>query len=308
MAEIYGQGLVVYADRWTTENNLLGRFFPLMRAKVYYFARSFVLSRRMQRAITEFSSHSVPPLFSQIEIETLNRCNAACDFCPVNRNAQQRPYARMTEELFSDILEQLEQMRYTKALSLHSNNEPLLDKRLPEFAAQARARLPKARIKMFTNGSLLDLDLFRTLIPSFDRIFINNYNDTPDMHPNIRELHDYCLTDEGQKLIAGKSVVIQLRNPHVVLSSRGGNAPNRQPPARPPSFKCPYPFKQFVIRPDGRISLCCNDALGQMTLGDLNTETMSGIWRGPVYTAIRKAMKESGRAGIPLCAVCDFQP
>lgn len=307
MPEIYNQGLVIYSDRWTTENRLLWRLFPMVRARLYYPLRSLIKARRVNEAIDRFFQKTAPPLFSQIEVETLNRCNATCAFCPVNRTARQRPYARMSETLFMNILEQLAGLHYAKALSLHSNNEPLLDKRLPDFAAEARARLPKAHIKMFTNGTLLDLDLFRALLPSFDRIFINNYNDTPDMHPNIREIHDYCRTPEGEKLLAGKSVVIQLRNPHVVLSSRGGNAPNRKPPARPLAFRCLYPFKQFVIRPDGRVSLCCNDALGQMTLGDLNEQTMKDVWTGRAFSTVRRTMHTTGRAGIPLCAVCDYQ-
>ena len=306
MADIYGKGLVVYTNRWKSENNLFARFFPVMRATLEYRIRSLFLARRQARYLAHVQRCKTPPPFAQVEVETQNRCNASCAFCPVNRNEPQRPYARMSDGLFTGIIEQLAALQYTKALSLHSNNEPLLDKRLPDFAAFARQRLPSARIKLFTNGMLLSLDLFRTLLPSFDRIFINNYADKPEMLPNIREIHDYCLTPEGKKFIEGKSVVIQLRNPDVVLSSRGGNAPNRKPPARALPFKCLYPFTQFIIRPDGKISLCCNDALGQMTLGDLNEEKMINIWRGPAFADVRKKMIEQGRAGIPLCAACDF--
>ena len=35
-----------------------------------------------------------------IEIETFNRCNATCQFCPVNRDADPRPMKRMEESLF----------------------------------------------------------------------------------------------------------------------------------------------------------------------------------------------------------------
>ncbi|MDL2316686.1 hypothetical protein LJC59_06360, partial [Desulfovibrio sp. OttesenSCG-928-A18] len=270
MVNRQGRGLLVYTNRWARENSFWWRVLPLMRAKIHYSIRSFIRKKEIDSTIAAFQNTAIPPLFSRIEIETVNRCNGACEFCPVNRNEPQRPYARMTEDLFSNILGQLADLQYRAGLSLHSNNEPLLDKRLPEFAAQARARLPQAFIKMFTNGTLLSLDLFRTLLPSFDRIFINNYKDSPEMHPNVQEIHDYCKSPEGEKLIKNKTVVIQLRNPSVVLSSRGGNAPNRKAPVRPPSVNCIYPFRQFVIRPDGRASLCCNDALGQMTMGDLN--------------------------------------
>lgn len=308
MADMYNQGLVVYSDRWETENGFLWKFFPLLRAKVGYHIRSYIRAREITKTIERFAQADRIPLFSQVELETQNRCNAGCAFCPVNRNAPQREYARMSEELYSSIIDQLAKLRFKRSLSLHSNNEPLLDKRLPDFAKEAHQKLPKARIKMFTNGSLLTLDLFRALLPSFDRIFINNYNNLPIMHPQIQEIHDYCLTPEGRKFITGKSVVIQYRNPGVVLSSRAGNAPNRKPPKRPPTFKCPYPYRQFIIRPDGKVSLCCNDALGEMTLGDLSTQPILDVWKGSAYDKIRKTMATQGRKGIPLCSLCDFLP
>lgn len=304
---VYGKGLVVYRDRWKAESGPLRRLLPVLTAKFSYFCRSLATDGKQQKFINAFQSKKTPPLFSQVEVETQNRCNGTCAFCPVNRNAPQRTYARMNDELYESVIEQLAGLRYSKALSLHSNNEPLLDKRLPDFAAFARKRLPKAKIKMFTNGTLLTLDLFRELMPSFDRIFINNYNDTPDFLPNIQEIHDFCTTPEGENCISGKTVVIQLRDPHAVLSSRAGNAPNRKPPSSPPGYKCKYPFVQFIIRPDGRVSLCCNDALGQTTLGDLNDELLLDVWRGPAYADIRTRMAEKGRSAIPLCAVCDFQ-
>ena len=143
-------------------------------------------------------------------------------------------------------------------------------------------------------------------MPYFDKFTVNNYNPLPELHENIEEIRQYCRTDEGKRLITGKNVRIQLRNPASVLSSRGGNAPNCAPPSKPISAGCRYPFTQFIVRPDGRVSLCCNDALGQMTLGDLNEQSIAAIWRGDACTRIRAAMIEKGRAGIPLCARCDF--
>lgn len=301
-----GKGLVVYSNRWASESRLIRRILPQAWTKMAYFFRGRIQAKKTREYMSWFQSKTTAPLFSQVEIETQNRCNGSCAFCPVNRHEDPRPYARMSENLFHDIISQLADIKYSGALSLHSNNEPLMDKRLPEFAVLVKNRLPKARLKMFTNGSLLTLELFRQLMPNFSRLFINNYNSSPVMHPNVQEIHDYCLTEEGQRLLSGKTLVIQLRDPNVILSSRGGNAPNRQPPSSPVAAKCWYPYKQFVIRPDGRVSLCCNDALGQMTLGDINQQPITEIWRGESYRRLRKAMAEEGRGAIPLCAACDF--
>ncbi|MDL2267532.1 SPASM domain-containing protein [Desulfovibrio sp. OttesenSCG-928-G15] len=301
-----GSGLIIYEDRWKKEGTLLRRMFPRFASHLDYWLKGMTLDKKHRGFIDSFMQRPDMPLFSHIELETHNRCNGTCAFCGVNRNAPQRPYARMTEALYEAILAELSGLHFRGSLSLHSNNEPLLDKRLPDFAAEARKRLPKAKIRMFTNGTLLTLDLYRKILPSFDRIFINNYAPDAVMHSNVREIHDFCRSPEGEKLLEGKTLIIQLRDPNVVLSSRGGSAPNREAPARPIRALCRLPFKQFIIRPDGGVSLCCNDALGKVTLGTLGEQSMLEVWQGKKATAMRRAMVEKGRAAIPLCALCDF--
>ena len=34
----------------------------------------------------------------------------------------------------------------------------------------------------------------------------------------------------------------------------------------------------MVVRPDGKIGLCSNDAFGQVTLGDLTSDSISDVW------------------------------
>lgn len=299
-------GLKMLTRRFSQEGAFLRRLFPVLSAQLNYFIKGVRKNSAYKKEFAHFLSRPSPPWFSHVELETLNRCNGECSFCPVNRKAAQRQLARMPESLFEDILRQLAEIRYKRGVSLFSNNEPLLDTRLPDFAAMARKRLPGATIKLYTNGTLLTLDLFRRLIPNFNKFTVNNYNPAPEMHGNIQEIHNFCLTEEGQKLIAGKNVRIQLRNPESVLGTRAGTAPNRERLKKSVRALCAYPFRQFIVRPDGRISLCCNDALGQMTLGDLMHESMADIWRGKISSHVRERMVEKGRAGIPLCARCDF--
>jgi len=42
-----------------------------------------------------------------VSIETVNRCNSTCSFCPANRTSESRPYQKMTEELFKKIIADL---------------------------------------------------------------------------------------------------------------------------------------------------------------------------------------------------------
>ncbi len=242
------------------------------------------------------------PLFNHVEIETINRCNGICSFCPVNRNADPREKAVMSEELFKDIIRQLEELQYSGRITTFSNNEPLLDDRIIEFNRYAREHLPKARIHMYTNGTLFTLDKFKALVEVLDELIIDNYNQELQLIPPVKEIVDYCEAHLELKL--NKKVTVVLRKPQEILTSRGGDAPNRKDLREYPDDRCLLPFKQMIIRPTGQVSLCCNDALGKWTLGDITKESIIDVWYGTKFTKVREALYK-GRKYCGNCRYCD---
>ncbi len=285
---------------------LARRWFPRLSTRSYLAYIRLTRAAAIRRAVKRFMAQPSPPWFTHVEIETLNRCNGACSFCPVNRAADPRPRASISATLFAAILEQLSGIGYAGYLGLFSNNEPLLDPRLAEWAAQARAALPRAFLNLSTNGTLLDAEGLRKLLPHFDRIIVNNYFPEPRLSERSQALREFCLGPEGSELLRGRTLEFCLRNPGDVLTSRAGNAPNRRPPAKPPRLPCFLPFSQLIVRPDGKVSLCCNDALGQATMGDLGGQTLKEVWLGEAFAKTRRAMHAEGRMGHPLCRMCDF--
>lgn len=240
-------------------------------------------------------------LFLRIDIETINRCNGTCPFCPVNAKEEQRPYAKMSEDLFKKIIDDLHELNYSKSLALFDNNEPFLDERIVEFQKYVRKSLPNAFLDLWTNGSLLTLDKFIEIIPYLDRIVIDNYNDELILNPNSKIISEY-IKDKPNLM---DKVVIYMRKQNEVLTSRGGTAPNKKDGDYHIDTKCVLPFQQFNVRPDGKVSLCCNDALGTYTLGDLNKQSIKEVWYSDEYMKIRKEMKENGRRNLKLCNNCD---
>lgn len=114
------------------------------------------------------------------------------------------------------------------------------------------------------------------------------------------EISSYC--EEHPEL--KKKVTIVLRKPQEILTSRGGTAPNRKVLLDYGEDRCILPFKQMIVRPDGKVSLCCNDAVGKYTLGDLNKESLLDVWYGPKFTMVRKSLYE-GRKEWGNCRLCD---
>ena len=241
-----------------------------------------------------------PELFNHIEIETYNRCNGGCSFCPVSVKNETRPEMKMDETLFKRIIDNLSELNYDGKIALFSNNEPFLDDRILDFHKYAREKLPKARFHLFTNGTKLSLDMFIKVIGYLDELIIDNYNQSLNFIPNNKAIKEYC--EKHPELI--KKVSIVLRKQDEILTSRGGDAPNRSELVSYENATCMLPFRQMIVRPDGKVSLCCNDPLGKFTLGDLNKERIEDVWYGDKFNVIRRKIKD-GRKNIDKCKYCD---
>jgi MoaA/NifB/PqqE/SkfB family radical SAM enzyme len=300
----------MYVNKYTFWRRMLYRLYDavpparvIKRASLPFKIRKLrrIVDARKGQLAKAAASGGPDPLFTHVEIETINRCNGECGFCPVNRHADPRPAARMKEDLFRSIIGQLREMDYRRSLYLYSNNEPLLDTRIVDFAAHAKEQLPAASVRMYTNGILLTPDILRRLAPHLDDITINNYSDDFTLAPNIREILDMSERDSG----LSRKVRVVMRYRRELMTSRGGQSPNKLdilPRTLP--VGCLLPARQLIVRPDGRLSLCCNDAVGVMTLGDANTDSILDIWNSPGNKALRRRVLE-GRGGVDLCRQCD---
>jgi len=246
-----------------------------------------------------YDSDNKLKLFNKIEIETINRCNNICSFCPVNRNEDKRKFKIMTDDMYFDIIYQLNHLKYSGAVGLFSNNEPLLDKKIVKRCSLAREMLPNAFIYIYTNGVLLNKNLLSQLLKYLDYIYIDNYCSSKDLIDPLKSIHKF-LTDES---INHDKISIHLRNQNEILSTRGGKAPNKKNPANIES-RCLLPFSQMVIQPNGKVSLCSNDPLGQMVLGDVTNQSLVEIWYGKEYEKIRMLIQQ-GRENLEICQVCD---
>lgn len=238
-------------------------------------------------------------LFNHIEIETINRCNGGCTFCPVSTKNDTRDYAKMSDELFFKIIGELEELKYDGRIALFSNNEPFLDDRIIDFQKYAKEHLPYARFHLFTNGTLLSLEKFKKIIPYLDELVIDNYNQKLELIPNNKKIVEYCEQHNELK----EKVTVVLRKIDEVLSTRGGDAPNANNVSYPEA-KCVLPFKQLIIRPDGKVSLCCNDPLGKNTLADLNHESLVEAWNNAKFQMVRNCLSK-GRKNWKHCEFCD---
>ncbi|MBQ4403235.1 MAG: radical SAM protein [Selenomonadaceae bacterium] len=165
----FGDGDLNYSHK------LLSRMDKVGQDSVHHFMKNFL------------AAETVPDFYT-IEIETVNRCNNDCPFCPVNRNNDTRKPAVMTEEIFYSVIDQLRAMDYHGNINLFSNNEPLLDGRIFKFAEYAAAKLPNARRHLMTNGILLDTEKFLSLAKNLTNFEVDNYDDNFELIPPVKKI------------------------------------------------------------------------------------------------------------------------
>lgn len=236
-----------------------------------------------------------------ISIETINRCNSTCEFCPANRNAEMRPLKKMTEELFHKIIAELKEADYDGYLNLYVNNEPFMDIRIEEWYKYAGEQLPHAKMLLYTNGLLVTMDRFKKIIPYIDKMIINNYSENLELHPNIRELYDFV---RNTPEYWDKDIIIQIRYIKEILTNRAGTAPNRHKMKRNRRI-CIMPFTDFTIYPDGKVGLCCSDALEKTNYGNVAEQSLLEIWTGKQYKILRQLIGRD-RSTYSFCECCDF--
>jgi radical SAM protein with 4Fe4S-binding SPASM domain len=253
-------------------------------------------NKAFEKKLHSLAEHSLP---DTIQIETINRCNGTCSFCPVNKYVDTRKMKKMELTLYKKILQDLANLEYKGRIALYSNNEPLLDDRILEFAKMTKEILPECYLYIYTNGTLMTRELCMELVKYMDSIIIDNYNDDLELNENIKEIYDMC---QNVPELDNK-IEIHLRKVNEVLYTRGGQSPNNSK-KKERNYPCMLPFSQMVIRPDGGVSLCCSDALGKMTLGNANEQTIEEIWNSSKYSEIRNKIVTDIRS-IELCKYCD---
>lgn len=220
-------------------------FYQNQLCQIKGSAGDIIYSAAMGRSIRKLARAKPFHLFSKIEIETINRCNNDCSFCPVNKNFDY--------------------------------------------------------IYLYTNGKLLTIEKFRKLMTCLDYIIIDNYSDDMSLINSIKIIKDYIINNTNNNY-QGRSRIQSFRK-NAVRSTRGGQAKNRYNIYQRKSL-CVLPFSQLVIRPDGKISLCCQDALGKYTLGNLAQQTIMDAWNGEEYWKMRNLVMK-GVHEIDLCRFCD---
>ena len=275
------------------------KFFPNLSSNLYLNIQRKSSNKIIKKYINSKSLDKFYPLF--ISIETVNRCNGTCPFCPCNIHDEKRPYMEMSDKVFKKIIDDLEKIKYNNTLMLLANNEILLDKKIFDRMRYARKKLPLCHMKMFTNGKLLTIKKFQYILDNnlVDEIIINNYSSSLKLNPEIQKVYD-----EFKNKNINISTVINMRYKDEVLSNRANSAPNKKTSEVINDY-CALPFTDININPEGNLLICCCDALEKTNLGNVMDDDILSLFNNKKYINLRGKML-LGRSNNEFCKTCDF--
>jgi radical SAM protein with 4Fe4S-binding SPASM domain len=259
--------------------------------------------RGIKKYIRYFESQKDIPVFTNLMIETINRCNGSCAFCPASKDSETRPFKRMNEKMYRSIIEELRNQGWKGKLFLSIYNEPFVDVRILKFAEYAKDTIPGVFVELVTNGTLLSPKKMYDLVGKIDRVTINDYSSQYALSKLHRSIYREIKTHK--EAFRNIEVILNRRYSQEILATRAGHAPNKKAKNNNVNGPCIYPFMDFLIFPDGKVGMCCNDCNETSDFGDVNKNSLMEIWNNEKYSMLRKAMKTGDRRNYPFCKECD---
>lgn len=260
-----------------------------------------------------------PGLFDAVFFEVITKCNSSCNFCAASVQNESREVRLMEFPLYKKSIDELAGLAFAGRVSWHVNNDPLLFPDLPRFVAYARQQLPGALLQVMTNGLLLTPQIGEALIEAgVDEIHVDFYrkSSTQQLYKGVRDFMsetiprhfprqkgcEHFSADGSRRLI----FEIEYRFLGEIIASRGGSSPNRKAhPAQVFGF-CIFPWTQFNVTADGRVSKCCADFYFSDPMGDMNTQGVMQIWHNEKFRNVREHLFRGERALLPNCRHCDY--
>ncbi len=265
-----------------------------------------------------------------VAIETTSRCNAKCSFCP--NSALVRDKKDMSDELFEKIVEDCRSFPL-EAIEPFLNGEPFVDEAIIPRLEHIRSRLPKTKLRLYTNGSAMTPRRIDGLVGlGIDHLFVSLNTVDPETYRSVMGLRlertldnlSYLTHPMRIKKVAKKITVRMTRSSETTLSDQRAfldlcrdlgvrpfiaalyNYKGSVDSALPvPNFPCEHITRLDVLS-SGLVTLCCMDHDGEYTWGDLNSQSVLEAHNSSAARRYRNMLRTGRRREIVPCNVCNL--
>ena len=264
-----------------------------------------------------------------VAVETTNRCNAKCVFCP--NNALARDKGAMDQALFEKIIDDCRAFPL-EAIEPFIQGEPFSDPDILDRMRLIRARLPKTKLRLYTNGYAMSpkqIDAMAGL--GIDHLYVSLNTLDPEKYRDVmglpieRTLRNLDhLTTAGRAERVARRITFRMtrfgdttleeqdaferycrerrvRSMIVGLFNYKGDIHSDLPV---PRYGCEHVSRLDVLA-SGRVTLCCMDQDGEYGWADLNETSVLDAYHH-ARAAFYRAMHRTGRRSeVEPCGSCN---
>jgi len=267
-----------------------------------------------------------PP--NTIKIEFTEGCNLRCQMCGI-QGIREKPgglYEYLTTGLAEKIGKLVAESGWNSKFEFSLRGEPLMNPNSAAIIGILRKHLPKACLMVTTNG----IPLLRKpgVNANLDALFANGlnifamdcYEASKKAEAQIRLYEGVPVTDYPggpspyHKVKANVQRIILMEDfekaamQEIALGTKRVNShcgAGLKPPSEPLQRRCARPFREMVIRWDGRVALCCNSWRDEYKCGHIDDfETIADAWNSIYLMAARRKLYRKDR-DFGVCRICD---
>lgn len=270
---------------------------------------------------------------AHVHLETLARCNAACDFCPYP--TMDRQGTKMSDALIRKVVGDLADIPRLHAfqLSPFKVNEPFLDVRLFDLIELFQERLPQASITLTTNASPITAKVLARLgaLRKIGYLWISFNDHRQQAYEEIMKL-PYRRTIERLDMIHRAKANEQLPIRVVLSRVSDGTSIDREfglwvkahyplfetslfprgewlgqtgtRAAHPPPVVGCIRWFDVSITATGVVAHCCMDGKAEFPIGDVAQSHVLDIYNQPQFRQLRAAALTRQEA--EPCRRCSF--
>lgn len=266
-----------------------------------------------------------------ILIETSNKCQGLCKFCPYSKIRKNDGLELMDEKVFYYLIDEISKHR-PKRITLFNNNEPLLDKRIFKFIEYVYENNKDTEITLSTNGIILTKEILNklhdshltTLYVSIPTIDEEKYEYLMGVKPfKLFKLLESIDDNSMKKMIRIAVPETKYYDKESMKAKFGDYLICSWPLEYKGSWQmkeefekfslnmqyagpCDRPLDQAVISSNGDVIICCRDWSRENVVGNINYDSLYNIWKSDKMKKIQNEIINNNYNKIKCCSTCSL--
>lgn len=287
------------------------------------------IRRRIRKEFDKTKSYGALP--TQLAIETVNRCNAACVMCPYPTLERQKGV--MSSEVHRLIVDKVAAWGAPIQFITHAGmGEPFLDKTIFEKVVYEKQVFPAAKVAIYSNASVLDekraenvfqsgLDILSVSLNAFSKEVYEKVMKLP-FERTQENLHRFIARNEelGKPVKIHASLVpTEHHSKEEIEAFRSYWSPRVDSVIIPPligwggffdlgihkkQYPCRYIWQVLQIDWDGTVAMCCEDYETKFPLGNLTKQHPQEVYNSKMFQAQRRRQVDGDFNMPSICKDC----